>query len=82
MLRLGARLAEIRPRIDAPRVHGEHRHKAKDPLLAKRVCVPDLIGVADGTRTHDDRNHNPGLYQLSYSHLRDRDYSGAGVIAD
>src|ERR1700754_130990 len=25
-------------------------------------------GVADGTRTHDDRNHNPGLYQLSYSH--------------
>ena len=26
------------------------------------------IGVADGTRTHDDRNHNPGLYQLSYSH--------------
>ena len=27
-------------------------------------------GVADGTRTHDDRNHNPGLYQLSYSHRR------------
>ncbi len=26
------------------------------------------IGVADGTRTHDNRNHNPGLYQLSYSH--------------
>jgi hypothetical protein len=24
--------------------------------------------VADGTRTHDNRNHNPGLYQLSYSH--------------
>ena len=22
----------------------------------------------DGTRTHDDRNHNPGLYQLSYIH--------------
>lgn len=29
---------------------------------------PLLFGVADGTRTHDDRNHNPGLYQLSYSH--------------
>ncbi len=28
------------------------------------------IGVADGTRTHDNRNHNPGLYQLSYSHHR------------
>jgi hypothetical protein len=26
------------------------------------------IGVADGARTHDNRNHNPGLYQLSYSH--------------
>ncbi len=25
-------------------------------------------GVDDGTRTHDDRNHNPGLYQLSYIH--------------
>ena len=27
-----------------------------------------MNGVADGTRTHDNRNHNPGLYQLSYSH--------------
>ncbi len=25
-------------------------------------------GVDDGIRTHDDRNHNPGLYQLSYAH--------------
>lgn len=25
-------------------------------------------GVNDGTRTHDYRNHNPGLYQLSYIH--------------
>ena len=24
----------------------------------------------DGTRTHDNRNHNPGLYQLSYIHRR------------
>ncbi len=24
----------------------------------------------DGTRTHDDRDHNPGLYQLSYAHHR------------
>ena len=22
----------------------------------------------DGARTHDNRNHNPGLYQLSYDH--------------
>ena len=26
------------------------------------------MGVGNGTRTHDNRNHNPGLYQLSYSH--------------
>ena len=26
------------------------------------------FGVADGARTHDNRNHNPGLYQLSYDH--------------
>jgi hypothetical protein len=34
-------------------------------------------GVADGTRTHDDQNHNLGLYQLSYSHRRAREYSRA-----
>jgi hypothetical protein len=29
-------------------------------------------GVDDGTRTHDDRDHNPGLYQLSYVHHNKR----------
>src|SRR6266542_3970545 len=29
-------------------------------------------GVTDGTRTHNHRDHNPGLYQLSYGH-RGRD---------
>ena len=29
-----------------------------------------LNGVANGIRTHDNWNHNPGLYQLSYSHQR------------
>ncbi len=24
--------------------------------------------MIDGTRTRDNRNHNPGLYQLSYDH--------------
>src|SRR2546429_4915057 len=28
--------------------------------------------VADGTRTHDHRDHNPGLYQLSYRHRERR----------
>jgi hypothetical protein len=27
-----------------------------------------IDGVNDGARTHDNRNHNPGLYQLSYIH--------------
>ena len=31
--------------------------------------------MADGTRTHDDQNHNLGLYQLSYSHRRAYDCS-------
>ena len=31
--------------------------------------------MADGTRTHDNRNHNPGLYQLSYSHRRGWQYT-------
>ncbi|KTC95742.1 hypothetical protein Lery_2037 [Legionella erythra] len=30
-----------------------------------------LNGVNDGTRTHDNRDHNPGLYQLSYAHHND-----------
>lgn len=41
-------------------------------------CLEDLKqenGVADGARTHDNRNHNPGLYQLSYSHRRATHYS-------
>ena len=40
---------------------------------AKRAGTSVTIrcgGVADGTRTRDNRNHNPGLYQLSYSHHR------------
>ena len=32
------------------------------------VNVQRENGVDDGTRTHDDRDHNPGLYQLSYAH--------------
>jgi hypothetical protein len=33
-------------------------------------------GVDDGTRTRDGRNHNPGLYQLSYvHHHRTSDFS-------
>jgi hypothetical protein len=38
-------------------------------LMHVTVCFYyEFGGVADGARTHDNRNHNPGLYQLSYSH--------------
>src|SRR5580700_3027240 len=40
-------------------------------ILAELVRLrPSQIGVDDGTRTHDGRDHNPGLYQLSYVHHR------------
>ncbi len=30
--------------------------------------APFEYGVDDGDRTHDNRSHNPVLYQLSYAH--------------
>ena len=47
------------PSLERPRKRGESR---------KQLIRLGNLGVADGTRTHDNRNHNPGLYQLSYSH--------------
>ena len=29
---------------------------------------PKINGVNDGTRTHDNQNHNLALYQLNYVH--------------
>ena len=57
----------------------EHRQKSswgclspaypQKAIKARRALIfKGNFGVADGTRTHDNRNHNPGLYQLSYSH--------------
>ena len=40
---------------------GRHEHR-KPPT--ERPCAR----VANGTRTRDHRDHNPGLYQLSYRH--------------
>jgi hypothetical protein len=41
-------------------------------VMLKRDELQGNFGVTDGTRTHDDWNHNPGLYQLSYGHRRDQ----------
>ncbi len=40
--------------------------KTQKESLLYNVLI--LSGVNDGTRTHDNRDHNPGLYQLSYAH--------------
>jgi hypothetical protein len=48
------------------------------PNTARPVTLPEsnltsrFGGVAEGTRTPDHRDHNPGLYRLSYRH-RGRD---------
>jgi hypothetical protein len=50
---------------------GGTRYRFLEPRLSYlRSDPPHLNGVDDGTRTHDGRNHNPGLYQLSYVHHR------------
>ena len=40
--------------------------KQRRPILQSRRL--QKYGVDDGNRTHDNRNHNPALYQLSYAH--------------
>ena len=44
-------------------------------LLTLSDCCGTEYGVAKGTRTLDNRDHNPGLYQLSYSHHRSLPYT-------
>jgi hypothetical protein len=61
------------------RDHNGHRvvrhHKKEKQITASDLCDTYSAlrsGVDDGARTHDDRNHNPGLYQLSYVHQKAR----------
>ncbi len=51
-------------------MHGKGRKKWSRRAPLSRCSARNSGGVADGTRTHDNWNHNPGLYQLSYSHHR------------
>jgi hypothetical protein len=49
---------------------GNAKIKKKGTSLSRSAFFfTKFFGVADGARTHDNWNHNPGLYQLSYSHL-------------
>ena len=47
----------------------DRKQKTESRTSLDSVLI-SCFGVADGTRTHDDQNHNLGLYQLSYSHRR------------
>ena len=40
----------------------------KNKATQGKIRLHKLTGVNDGIRTHDNRDHNPGLYQLSYAH--------------
>jgi hypothetical protein len=47
------------------------KNASKNRLQIKMPASAGIFinsGVDDGARTHDNRNHNPGLYQLSYDH--------------
>jgi hypothetical protein len=45
------------------------RRKALEPKSSVSTnSTTPASGVGDGVRTRDNRNHNPGLYQLSYAH--------------
>ena len=65
------------PRIAPWGLHFLRPNRATTPAAKPHECWGSKTGVADGARTHDNRNHNPGLYQLSYSHRRANDYSGS-----
>ena len=63
-----------RERLLAGRTHGFSSPSSRRFEEIKPACAGFGLllikngGVDDGTRTHDNRNHNPGLYQLSYIH--------------
>ncbi len=45
---------------------GYAKNKRRPISRSRRLSYKD--GVDDGNRTHDNWNHNPALYQLSYAH--------------
>lgn len=43
-------------------------HKGNGAVLVAAEIPNNIAGVSNGDRTRDNRNHNPALYQLSYTH--------------
>ena len=56
--------------------HGASKAPALSTELRGRARTPAPARVANGTRTRDHRDHNPGLYQLSYRHQARPSYRG------
>ncbi len=54
--------------FEPPTLWSQTRCATKLRYSPTNVSFLEKNGVANGIRTRDNRNHNPGLYQLSYSH--------------
>lgn len=54
----------LSPRPPRPQKNAPHLDSSTRP----EACERSFNGVDGGARTLDHRNHNPGLYQLSYVH--------------
>ena len=52
----------------APRRGGRDEKIRKQGIGMLSQSPAPLSGVGNGARTHDTRNHNPVLFQLSYTH--------------
>src|SRR3954452_12882205 len=55
---------------------------SKAAALSTELQGPATREVAEGTRTPDHRDHNPGLYQLSYRHHAAGQDSPAAALAN
>ena len=51
-----------------PLSYGAHTQYARWLQPPQPAPAAPASEVTGGTRTHDHRDHNPGLYQLSYGH--------------
>ena len=58
---------ESRSTASAGSARARPQRFAETRARKSRICMRGTR-VADGTRTRDHRDHNPGLYQLSYRH--------------
>ena len=61
--------------LATPLYGADTENERPEPLL--RPFALRLNGVGNGARTHDTRNHNPVLCQLSYTH---QVYDGTGEV--